>query len=117
MISFLTHIEPAIPTDLQATSGAVGVCRSTPQQDVSQVRLGREVSLRELQAHVAHCHLLMQLAKARCRPELHSAQDDEDFRTWSRAKEEAQAALLAARRALHDPDHLDFHGEWTCEIA
>jgi Zn-dependent peptidase ImmA (M78 family) len=74
------------------------------------------ISLRELQAHAAHCHLLMQLAKARCRPELHSAQDEEDLRAWSKAKEEAQAALLAARRTLHKDEELTMGGEWTEEV-
>lgn len=115
MISFATQFQPAIPVTLQGDSSALGN-RSPLLLPVVGAVLPSAISLRELQAHAAHCHLLMQLAKARCRPEIHSAQDEEDLRTWSRAKEEAQAAVLAARRVLHDPDHLSFHGEWTCEI-
>ena len=108
MIPFLENVEPTIPVNLQATSPAEGVCESTPVTDVGQIRLGCVVSLRELQAHAAHCHLLMQLAKARCRPEIHSAQDEEDLRTWSKAKDEAQAALLAAEVEQRITEGVDY---------
>jgi len=105
---------PTSPT-LILENSAEGYSQCLPQHGVGEVSQGA-ISLRELQAHAAHCHLLMQLAKARCRPELHSAQDEEDFRAWSKAKEEAQAAVLAARRALHKDQEMTMGGEWTDEV-
>jgi hypothetical protein len=93
-----------------------GAVCPTPVSERAGVELDPRISLRELQSHVAACHLLMQLAKARHRG-THSPQDALEAAEWSKAKDEAEAALLAARRALHDTADLTFHGEWTCEIA
>jgi hypothetical protein len=74
------------------------------------------IAIRELEAHVAETHLLMQLARARYRGSK-SLQDATEAAEWATAKAAAESALLAARRALAKADELTMGGEWVDELG
>lgn len=74
------------------------------------------LSIRELQAHAASCHYLMQLAKARYRGSK-SLADAQEAGRWMVLKEQAQSAVLAARRAQARADELTMAGEWARRLA
>ena len=87
-------------------------CGDLPRESVSAVR---HIGIRELEAHAASCHYLMQLAKARYRGSK-ALPDAQEAGRWLVLKEEAQKAVLTLRREQFDADHLDMAGEWTAEV-
>jgi hypothetical protein len=113
---------PTVPAQAEVRPDAtIPPIHVAQQQTVSQLDVGAVahdayVSLRELQAHVNATHLLMQLAKARYRGSK-SLQDATEAAEWATANDSAQAALLAARRAVAEADHLTMGGEWVSEVG
>jgi hypothetical protein len=108
---------PELPADTIPLVGtfagsSVATNQEKAQPAVSEVPQG--LSDEELVAHIADCHLLMQLAKARWRGSK-SSQDANEWFVWAQAKRnaiEARQAVYRERMA----DESTFQGEWTQEV-
>lgn len=103
-----------IPASCIETCPAVVSSSADSLPDVGRSAQG--LSIRELEAHAASCHYLMQLAKARYRGSK-ALPDAQEAGRWLVLKEEAQKAVMALRREQFDADHLDMAGEWTRGLA
>jgi hypothetical protein len=112
--SSIVH-ESAIPQlSMLQESQETGCKQSAPCAEGKNTGALSAISDAELVAHIADCHLLMQLAKARWRGSK-SSQDANEWFVWAQAKRnaiEARQAVYRERMA----DESTFQGEWTQEV-